>query len=186
MENKPLILDVCYQHGIKLNRHNKAICPFHNEKTPSFTVTPEKNLFYCFGCGRGGDSITLLAHLRGVTEKEIIKDINGQSTTYRHTEALKARQKYEIVKSFKKWVTDTENCLFLIRKELSEQMYERNNKFKGKFWESPDLVDLWWEYVGDSVDRIAEIDILLAHLEEEPAKFYETHKEVVKNLEYRV
>ena len=37
-----------------------GLCPFHSEKTPSFTVTPAKKMFYCFGCGAGGDVITFI------------------------------------------------------------------------------------------------------------------------------
>ena len=38
----------------------KGLCPFHSEKTPSFTVYPSDNSFYCFGCGAGGDAITFI------------------------------------------------------------------------------------------------------------------------------
>ena len=38
----------------------KGLCPFHSEKTPSFTVYPSDNSFYCFGCGVGGDAITFI------------------------------------------------------------------------------------------------------------------------------
>ena len=38
-------------------------CPFHNEKTPSFTIWPEKGSYYCFGCGAGGDVITFIMQI---------------------------------------------------------------------------------------------------------------------------
>ena len=48
---------------VKLTRRGSSyfgLCPFHNEKTPSFSVTPAKQMFYCFGCGAGGNVITFL------------------------------------------------------------------------------------------------------------------------------
>jgi DNA primase len=41
----------------------KACCPFHNEKTPSFTVNPDKKFFYCFGCQKGGDAVTFIMEM---------------------------------------------------------------------------------------------------------------------------
>ena len=50
------IVDVVSQY-VKLTRKGSSyfgLCPFHNEKTPSFSVTPAKQMYYCFGCGAGG------------------------------------------------------------------------------------------------------------------------------------
>jgi len=44
----------------KAGRNFKALCPFHNEKTPSFVVNPDKQIFHCFGCGAGGNAIGFL------------------------------------------------------------------------------------------------------------------------------
>src|ERR1700722_5914775 len=43
-----------------------GLCPFHSEKTPSFSFDPQKKLFYCFGCGRGGDVFNFIMQVRGV------------------------------------------------------------------------------------------------------------------------
>ncbi len=50
-----------------------GLCPFHGEKTPSFTVSPVKNLWKCFGCGRGGDAIGFLKEHEGFSYVEAIK-----------------------------------------------------------------------------------------------------------------
>ncbi len=50
-----------------------ACCPFHNEKTPSFSVSPSKGLYKCFGCGKGGDSVRFLMDLEGLSYPEALK-----------------------------------------------------------------------------------------------------------------
>ncbi len=50
----------------KAGRNYKALCPFHGEKTPSFTVNPEKQIYHCFGCGKGGNAFHFLMEYEGV------------------------------------------------------------------------------------------------------------------------
>ncbi|WP_022849708.1 DNA primase [Limisalsivibrio acetivorans] len=50
----------------KAGTRYKGLCPFHSEKTPSFTVTPEKNLFHCFGCGAGGNIFTFVSRFHNL------------------------------------------------------------------------------------------------------------------------
>jgi len=59
----------------KAGRNFVGLCPFHQEKTPSFTLNREKQIFYCFGCGQGGNVITFLMKIAGKTFPEAIKDL---------------------------------------------------------------------------------------------------------------
>ncbi len=59
----------------KAGRNYLGLCPFHQEKTPSFTVSREKQIFYCFGCGAGGNVITFLMKVSSKTFPETIKEL---------------------------------------------------------------------------------------------------------------
>ena len=50
-----------------------ACCPFHNEKTPSFVVSPSKGLYKCFGCGKGGNAVTFVMEHEKLTYAEALK-----------------------------------------------------------------------------------------------------------------
>ncbi|WP_343060492.1 DNA primase [Sphingomonas rhizophila] len=64
---------------IKAGREFKACCPFHNEKTPSFTVNDEKGFYHCFGCGAHGDAIRFLTDNRGLPFMEAVKELAGKA-----------------------------------------------------------------------------------------------------------
>lgn len=51
----------------------KGLCPFHDEKTPSFQVTPSRGLFYCFGCGEGGDTISFIEKIDNLSFVEAVQ-----------------------------------------------------------------------------------------------------------------
>src|SRR5690349_4818555 len=53
----------------------KGCCPFHQEKTPSFHVTPDKGLWKCFGCGKGGNAFTFLMEREGLTFPEAVRQL---------------------------------------------------------------------------------------------------------------
>ena len=50
-----------------------GLCPFHNEKTPSFTVSPAKGIFKCFGCGKGGNSVHFIMEHEQISYYEALK-----------------------------------------------------------------------------------------------------------------
>ena len=69
------IVDVISQY-ISLKRSGRnyfGLCPFHNEKSPSFSVSPDKQIFHCFGCGVGGNVITFISKIEGIGFKESIE-----------------------------------------------------------------------------------------------------------------
>lgn len=82
----------------------RACCPFHNEKTPSFTVTPARGIYKCYGCGKGGDAISFIQENQNVGFKEAVEigakklnldfqwiadKSNFNDEEYKHKEALR-------------------------------------------------------------------------------------------------
>ena len=64
---------------LKAGREFKACCPFHSEKTPSFTVNDEKGFYHCFGCGAHGDAIRFLTDARGLPFMDAVKELAGKA-----------------------------------------------------------------------------------------------------------
>jgi len=57
----------------KTGKNYQGLCPFHQEKTPSFTVNPDNQFYYCFGCGKGGDIFNFIMEIENVTFYESLK-----------------------------------------------------------------------------------------------------------------
>ncbi|MBN1622917.1 MAG: DNA primase [Clostridia bacterium] len=69
------IIDVVSDY-VKINRKGKdyfGLCPFHNEKTPSFSVVPAKQIYYCFGCGKGGNVLNFISSIENIEYIDAIK-----------------------------------------------------------------------------------------------------------------
>ena len=76
IQSQNSIVDVISECGVALKqagRDYQALCPFHEEKTPSFKVSPEKQIFHCFGCQTGGNVISFLQKHEGKTFMEAIE-----------------------------------------------------------------------------------------------------------------
>ncbi len=81
IKSRVSIVDVIGQYVSlkKKGAHFVGLCPFHNEKTPSFTVNEEKGVFHCFGCGAGGDVFTFLMKIKGADFNEVLIYLAGIS-----------------------------------------------------------------------------------------------------------
>lgn len=64
-----------YVHLTRKGRNYFGLCPFHNEKSPSFSVSPDRQIFHCFGCGVGGNVYTFLMKIEGMTFKEALETL---------------------------------------------------------------------------------------------------------------
>ena len=64
-----------YVHLKRSGRNFFGLCPFHNEKSPSFSVSPDKQIFHCFGCGVGGNVFTFLSKIEGISFIEAVQSL---------------------------------------------------------------------------------------------------------------
>ncbi|WP_164114467.1 DNA primase [Sphingorhabdus sp. Alg239-R122] len=79
----------------KAGREYKACCPFHNEKTPSFTINDEKGFYHCFGCSAHGDVISWMVDQRGLGFMDAVKELAAEAGMQVPTPDPRAAQKAE-------------------------------------------------------------------------------------------
>jgi len=89
------IVTVASDYGIKLDRNNKALSPFSNEKTPSFQIYPSTQSFHCYSTNQGGTVLDLVMRLTGLSLIETTKHLNEQYNL--HIDLAKPVDKAEIL-----------------------------------------------------------------------------------------
>lgn len=119
------ILDVIGQY-VHLERHGASymgLCPFHNEKTPSFSVLPSKQIFHCFGCGESGNVYTFLMKYENMSFPEAIETLAERAGI----ELPKREYSRE-----EKLANDRRTMLFAIYKEAAKFYYYMLRSKKGE------------------------------------------------------
>ena len=77
---------------IRRGREHTGLCPFHNEKTPSFTVNDDKAFYHCFGCGAHGDVIGFVMQTEGLSFPEAVEKLAGQAQAISSASRTPARR----------------------------------------------------------------------------------------------
>ena len=124
------IIDVVseYTNLKKSGKSYKGLCPFHDEKTPSFNVSPEQQLYYCFGCGVGGNIFNFIMEIEGLTFTEAVEflaeraNIELPKKDNSQAQQRKVSQRKKLLK-IHKLATQFYNYL-LLESELGQEAYD--------------------------------------------------------------
>lgn len=177
------IVKVAELYGLKLNRAYKCICPFHKEKTASLSISPSKQIWKCFGCGKGGDVISLVSELLNINALESAKSINrtlglgleaDKPTNYFEINIYKNKAKTE--KRFKEWENKTFQllCDYLHLLWRWQEIKDPENEL---YVEALQQID----YINYVID-----EIFLNGTNEDKIWFWKYEKKVVKRIESRI
>lgn len=183
------IVKVAEHYGMKLNRAYKCVCPFHKEKTASFSISPQKQIWKCFGCGKGGDVISLVSELLNINALESAKSINytlglGLDTDKpsNYLEINKYKEKRKTEEMFKEW----ENKTFQLLCDYLHLLWKWEEEKVPKSPEE-DVDELFIEAMHnrDYIEYLID-EIFLNGTNKDKIWFWKYEKKVVKRIETRV
>jgi hypothetical protein len=183
------IVKVAELYGMKLNRAYKCVCPFHKEKTASLSISPQKQIWKCFGCNKGGDVISLVSELLNINALEAAKSINytlglgldpNQKSSYFQINKYKNRQKTE--EMFKKWELDT----FILLTDYLHLLWRWEEEYVPKnMEEDPNELFVEAMHNRDYIEYVIDT-IFIEGTNEDKIWFWKHEKEVVKRIESRI
>ncbi|MBI3038487.1 DNA primase [bacterium] len=150
-----------YVRLIPSGRNLKGLCPFHQEKTPSFNVVPEKQMFYCFGCHKGGDSFRFLMDIEHFSFPETIRALAQRCGVSYSAEKDQVSEEKKVMYSLLEEVSGFfQSCLsdrakgkhgreYLVKRGISPQAAK---KFQIGF--APDSWDDLFKGIGKTANKI--------------------------------
>jgi len=133
---------------VTLNRNLKAFCPFHQEKTPSFKVFPQKNNWYCFGCNRGGDIFDFIQEIESLSFPEAVNFLAKEAgisialpkserfKSYKLRRAITRKERLSILSKLEDAFIEYERCI------ADYLLFERRClRYGKKVWDSKDYLE---------------------------------------------
>lgn len=160
---------------VQLKRRGKnlvGLCPFHNEKTPSFTVYPESQSYYCFGCGAGGEVINFIRRAENLDYVEAVSYLCDKASMvmpsdgYDDSIAQKRKRTYEINKEAARFFN---SCLY------SEEGKEGLEYFKMRGYKKSTITKFGLGYAPDKWDG------LLRHMRQKGYSYEELYEANLAN-----
>lgn len=164
-------MTVIENEGIALTQRGNAlwaICPFHAETRPSFNVSIEKQVFYCFGCQVGGDAIKFIMALKGYSYLQALRYLAIGKKNNSETVKNAISRDRELIKLFRQWEKKKHI-------ELTDNLHAMMN-MKKQIVSLEDMEKLAWIF--DEIQRIEyRLDILFDGDDEQKFNLF---KEIIK------
>ena len=110
----------------RAGRRFTGCCPFHDEKTPSFSVNPELGFYYCFGCNKKGDAITFLREFLQMDFAEAVEVLAKKSNITLHYDSAQSPNKSILIKVYECLEEASKFYTELLRKDEKESIFSKS------------------------------------------------------------
>jgi len=146
------LLEIVSEYTSLIRRGNEwaGLCPFHEEKTPSFFVNPDKGFYHCYGCSRGGDLISFLREKRGLSYPEAAR-LSGKEVISRdkQPDMTKVEAREQILAQFHQWEQSRIDQITELREEIEiAEIAFWSTTRAPEVW-TEDECNYWREYLND-------------------------------------
>lgn len=146
VRNAADIVDLISEYVVlkKVGKNFLGLCPFHAEKTPSFTVSPEKQIFHCFGCGQGGNVFNFVMQYQNLSFPEAVRFVAKKYGIEISARNMSAAQKRKFAQREKLFQIN-EDAVDYFRKALVDTSSgERGRKYLAKRRMTPEVIERFW------------------------------------------
>lgn len=121
----------------KTGKNYSALCPFHNEKSPSFSINPDKQFYYCFGCGASGNALTFLMEYDNLEFVEAVETLaRHQGVQVQREEHQGYKRSAEQDRQQKQQADQRQSCMSLATKYYQQTMQQASGKLGLEYFQT--------------------------------------------------